>query len=257
MSYAARVLRTLALCVLLAACARVMRDPAEEALGGVVVDDTGAPIEGATVVAASGASATADARGRFVIPGLRDGEPLEANASGCFGAGGQASSRGVLLRLERVQAIEGRLVYRGRGVAEARVEARPGGGGGAETAFTDAEGRFLVGGLRPGRQHLRVELPAQARAESGAFLVGPASLEEAATAGTRGLTLVVPLGGSLAVTGEAGASMTLSGEGIAARRYPFDEQGAARFEAVPPGRYVVTVHGPKDAESYPVEVKAP
>ncbi|MGQ0612531.1 MAG: carboxypeptidase regulatory-like domain-containing protein [Planctomycetaceae bacterium] len=251
------MLRALALCLLLTACAGVVRDPDPPPLGGVVVDDAGAPVVGAIIVAAGGASATSDAQGRFVIPGLRDGEPLEANASGYFAAGGQASTRGVLLRLEPVRAIEGRVLYRGRGIAGARVEARPGGGGGAESAFTDAEGRFLVGGLRPGRQLLRIELPAQARGESGAFLVGPGSLQETATAGLVGLILEIPVGGNLAVTGDPGASVTLSGEGILERRYPLDETGSARFEAVPPGRYVVTVHGPRGLESYAVEVQAP
>lgn len=153
---------------------------------GRVVDDTGAPIAGASVrlgMMASPAAVTTDAQGRFEIrdvPGMT-GMPLLASRTGYVGRNGQREGQraihprtedlieGVEIVLVRAGVIVGRVFGAdGDPMVRAQVQAiRLGRSFGRQTVstngfpdFTDDRGAFRLYGLAPGEYYVSVRPPA-------------------------------------------------------------------------------------------------
>ncbi|MBN1774623.1 MAG: carboxypeptidase regulatory-like domain-containing protein [Deltaproteobacteria bacterium] len=158
-------------------------------ISGRVTDEAGTPIAGAEVSATSrgrgDAFASANADGTYELTGLRAGTfQVEADADGFVGAGRRdvrAGTSGVDFRLGRAGILAGRVIWRGSGspIEGAVVRAvspagragggfgrgggfgpgggrgggfGPGGGrGGGPSGVTDADGRFELTNVAPGR----------------------------------------------------------------------------------------------------------
>ncbi|HTD53111.1 MAG TPA: carboxypeptidase-like regulatory domain-containing protein, partial [Thermoanaerobaculia bacterium] len=164
---------------------------------GLVLDSSGSPVAGAIVVAGD-LAAESDAAGRYQISGVAPGarhiqtiwkEDFAARMDGVRVKAGEDVE--VTLKLSRAASLSGSVVEEKtkRPISGARVSilgaaARPFGAGTAErSAYTDARGRFRVGGLA-GRPYL-------VEANKEGYL--PASLPNVATsvakAGTANLAL--------------------------------------------------------------------
>lgn len=260
---------------------------------GAVRDPVGRPVKGATVrvldageggaaPAAGGLVTDAEGEVRFSAP---DGALLEARhpsfspARARLDAQAQASRRVILkLRAPGVAAssaasaeetIEGRVVdARGEGVGGALVRAayaddpphlarlRP-----APRAICDAEGRFLLEGLDPGRHDLAAVAEGLAPAEA-----------KGVASGARGVVLALAAAGGAirgavrdAATGEPVAAFTVL---VSARVGPlqrrlfttagvFDAAGHYEVRGLPPADYLVTVAGHGRALAAEVEVRIP
>jgi protocatechuate 3,4-dioxygenase beta subunit len=175
----------------------VLRLARGASIAGTVLDDRGRPVAGARVagfrdrelgpnVRVQGIDADAavetDANGYFVLSGI-EGEQvsLRAWAEGCASqtlAGVAVGTGNVTFRLDRLGRISGRLLdTEGRPLAGSQVSARVFNGavrsggpssrlpdldrlGGGDAAETDAEGRFELGGVRPGTVTLEARGPA-------------------------------------------------------------------------------------------------
>ncbi|HET6202676.1 MAG TPA: carboxypeptidase regulatory-like domain-containing protein [Planctomycetota bacterium] len=147
-------------------------DPAGE-IEGTLRSASGRPVAGGRASASPGGwggrGVDADAAGRFSIRGLAPGRyGIAALGEGC----GPASRADLDVRAGEVTRVDldlppesflsGRVVdEEGRGVARARVDARPNESLGSNPqelrygrAITDAEGRFRVGSLRSGKHDL-------------------------------------------------------------------------------------------------------
>lgn len=187
-------------------------------ISGRVTDREGRAIAGAEVSARSrgrgGASASTDADGTYEIEGLRSGTyDLEADADGYVAAEREdvrAGASGIDFRLGRSGVLAGRVVWRGSGSpiegAEVRAVAPgtsadrmppgggpggrgpgggPGGGrgrfggrGGGPSGLTDADGRFELRDVGPGRWAVEADAPGRAPARSREVTLEPGAWVE-------------------------------------------------------------------------------
>lgn len=250
-------------------------DPAEPApltgLAGTVLDASGAPAAGAAVTAVPlertnatpAAGAVADATGAFRLPHLPDGlYALLARADGA-GAGwlpfARAPAAGLTVRLAPAAGIAGRVVTpEGAPVAGAHVTADPEPGWretmqalgrtdrwrlGAPLAVattTDAEGRFALATLPPGRLSVTVEAADRVPAR-----------REGVVAPAADLLFVLDPGGALAVVVELAGEPPFPDVTFSLPALDLDRQAAAsggaataRFDGLPIGDLLVTADAP-------------
>lgn len=236
---------------------RDLRLSPEAVVEGRVVDAAGAPLGGVTVRVGANAlaSGSTDAGGVFRIAGLPGGrhtltveghlvEPAQEIAV----LPGQ-SLREVVVTVRSLATLAGLVRRGGVPVAGARVATGP--GLGAERAYSDAAGRFVLEGLRPGVT-VSLEVGGEALAtpvevELDRLAVEGVILELVATRPLRGQVLL----------GGGGGRASVSAIGPAASVW-VDSDEAGRFVlALPPGRYHVSAwRDGAAAASVPVEVAA-
>jgi protocatechuate 3,4-dioxygenase beta subunit len=242
----------------------VVLEPAGR-IAGTVVDESGRPVEGATVVIREPEAvlpgipggrlvggARADTEGRFAAEGLPPGRfRLQVAGTGYVSAeagpfelaAGEARE-GVEVVLRRGAALEGRITGpTGEPVAGADVRIVPHGGErGAAPARSDGEGRYRLEGIAEGRRKLHVSHPG--------FL--PAEREADVASGTSRLDFRLETGVEIAGRVISGASSSPV-PGAEVRLLPMevrrptpvktarsDPEGGFRFAGVPPGRYRLT-----------------
>jgi len=231
---------------------------------GTVVDDRGEPVtafelrvESAQDGGPEESQDFEDEGGRFLFARVGPGEwTVEARADGhiqleardlMLGAEGQE----VELRLERTATVSGRVLDPGGApVAGARVRAEVGTDGGnpwrgpsGPNDETDAEGRYLLEGLRPGTVDLSASREGWADSEDLVMQLAPGSSAE-------GTDLALRVGGTI-----IGTVLTPEGDGIAGKRVTWgsnamgfgsegetttDSAGAFRFDNVTPGEWAVS-----------------
>lgn len=206
-------------------------------LTGRILDRDDLPVPGARVTAAAAGltfPAAVSADGRFEVTGLPEGLAVSLD----YGAPGHrhgleriepdGGAEEIRLVLERVLTIAGRVRRKGREpVGRARIS------GGPIEVYTDAEGRFLIPGLRP----RTVELEVNPREETLAV----ARVE--VDAGARDVEVVLSPGHSLTVRADVPADARASvgidrlGDGPRVSKEAPAHDGSFRSARLPAGRY--------------------
>ncbi len=234
-------------------------------IAGWVLDSTGAPIEGATVEAADGASATSDADGRFRLDDLEPGtHRLDASADGFVVAGPEtmrrvevvlsedesaASVDDLELVLRRPATVRGRVQASGRALADARIGvyylSAEGLSDRLEPFVVDdvtrsgERGRFELDHVIPGRLRLLVEASDYAVTESRELYLEPGETHEG---------LVIDLDPSATLSGQVvdtegsavAAKLVLRGGSLGrSRTVDADSSGRFSFRDVPAGSYAL------------------
>ena len=273
-------------------------------ISGRVTDERGTAIVGAEVSARSrgrgSAFATTNADGTYELSGLRAGTfQVEADASGYVGAERpdvRAGATAVNFRLGQAGVLAGRVVWRGSGspIEGATVRAvtlggrggpgggrgGPGGGrgpfgGGGPSGVTDANGRFELKDVAPGRWVVEADAARRAPGTSREVTLEPAGKvddllvelgEGARVAGlvltdgdgrpVGGATVSISGGGRGQGWGRGMGAMFGRGGGAAAEPEPDGElsartDGAGRFELqhVAAGRRTVTATHPSHPQA--------
>lgn len=234
-------------------------------IAGKVVDRDGRPVGDATVwasvrrgfgiIPATGEvrrePTRSDARGEFLLPDVEAGEiEISAFASGYASTGGARTKTEPGIKVEGVEIVleaEARLVGEvfgsaGEVVAEARVSLgrRSGTGGFGGEVRSDGDGRFVLGGVPPGRHSVEAE-----HEEWGAT-----STDVDAKPGSNRLELrfgarseiggrVVDSNG-LGLAGASVAAQRVGGGFRAQRTATTDAQGLFRLRGLSQGQYEVT-----------------
>jgi hypothetical protein len=226
-------------------------------VSGVVIDVTGGPVAGAIVQATSGGedrarplsaqTATSDEQGRFVLAVQPGHIALLASAEGY--APGFASRTAPASDVEVIVApsssIRGLLVTdQGEPVANLRVLAQARGAG-MRQALSDDLGRFAISGLPPGSYQLRASGEGWLGDYPGTIALSVADAAEDIVVTVRRAASVR---GRLLADDEQPCAHGEVHLGPGARSYSVpvlhavsNLQGGVEFEAVPPGRYQVTV----------------
>ncbi len=186
-----------------------MQFPGGHAIAGRVIDDGGAPIEGAFVRLApaarpwGGAETISDTAGSFRLEGIRDGAYLARVSREGYAAPLEAATVTVKgedrldleLQLSRGGSIEGRITGLEEPLfAKLRVVAFPERGDSIAGAGVDHEGRFIISDLAPGRWSIEASVDSRGRRAHAQVKVG--------------------LGAPATVTLEFGGGFTLSGRAL-------------------------------------------
>ncbi len=218
---------------------------------GRVLDESGAPVPGATIEHVGLVDYRSDAEGRFVISRVSPvTRSFDVRAKGFLisrRGGLPVVAEGVIEGLDfvlsRGEILSGRVVdAEGQAVAAARIEAlTPSGSTGQET-LTDADGRFLLSGLERGiftvqvqkerflRKELKIPVPSQeSRITLDRMAVLRGRVQAQGGEDRRDWTLEISL---LGVPGTMETS-------------PVEIGGGGRFEAVlEPGKYLLQASAP-------------
>ena len=231
-------------------------------LGGVVVDEAGAPIEGATVELSTAfadsdypplkmtiTSLKTDARGRWrsaEVPDALGDVSLSISHPDYYQAAGEHPSRGDLRRvLTRGETVTGRVVGPGgRPIVGANVKLRSGSSSaGIADAKTDADGRFALLHARPGEFHVMAEADGFAPAfrdvqvkRGGGADAGEVAMEPGATLRVR----VVDAEGRPLSDARFSPSLVRGREWGSSFRAKTDAEGRAAWKDAPPGETTYT-----------------
>ncbi|MGH7162908.1 MAG: carboxypeptidase-like regulatory domain-containing protein [Planctomycetota bacterium] len=240
-----RTLLPLLLLALLAPACRHRQKSGPRSVLGKTIDEGLVGVGGAEVRLVIGdhsRAAQTDAAGWFAFHGVPLGDGwVEATASGYFGERRGIRSGMVVLHLERTRSIEGVVLFDGRPVEGAVVAAHPLPDGPAETGWSDAEGRFVVGGLRRGAHGVTVSLPPDARGADGAYLACRNDLRFSFEAGVGSARIEFPAGARVVVKTNF-SSVTIDGPAIVSRRYDVGPDRTLAVRGLPAGEYRVTFH---------------
>lgn len=209
-------------------------------VAGVVLSEAGAPIAGATVVAASpeadASPATSGADGSFVLRAFAAATlPITATAEG-FGSGSAVSVDGAPVRivLGGLRLVTGKVLQDGRGVAGAAVfadgaeVASSGRGGAFSVRLEDGSHRFAAAKGAARSPEEQVEVDGARGAPVLLALRAPSWLRVLAVDGAG-----QPLGGAEVNLALEGTGEELSGA--------TDAAGAYRFEPIPAGVHELSV----------------
>jgi len=247
----------------------VVEQPArrvELVITGRVVDSAGAPIASATVRCQQVHTKT-DKHGMFTCRGLPAGRPAhDASASdyvrpGIADSGAvqvaaapEAEARSVVLTLRRPGSLHGHVVASARPVAGANLEVLYRTAAGlqgsvgpfrlAGAAVSDAQGRFAIAGLAPGRIEVRARLGGDVSALSPVIdLREGQRIDDLLLRLQPGGTLsgVVRSRGGVGLAARVEVRPNVDGEGFAA---DCDVNGRFTIAGIPPGTWLVEVTAP-------------
>ena len=201
---------------------------------GIVVDTSGAPVEGATVYG-SGNSEDTDAHGRFTLVGL-DGGKTEVSATTSRGAarpvaldlpnGGRAEVRLVLVTSSLAGVLRD---SRGNPIEQAAIAASSVGSMDTHVVRTDERGAFDLGGVLPGDYEISVRRPNR---KHGFVTV------KTVTADNRNVVIVLP--DAVTVTGRVVANgKPATNAGVVVTDSPDDDRTTPAMVDPKTGRFVV------------------
>lgn len=235
--------------------------PGGARLHGRVVDDRGQPVTGATVTnldhggirsgprRGAAAAARTDADGNFSLSLTPGVHALVVHAAGFVSAVAEANAPSRQeIALESGSTVSGRVVdLVGAPVAGVRVAALDAGSlQRLGLAYTDADGRYTLTGLRSGLVRQRAEAPGRLGDGARTLYLGSADAAEAAAITLRPAASV---SGRLVVAGAAhtcsqGHARLISMENGAALDELAGPDGEVYFPAVAPGTYSVLAECP-------------
>jgi protocatechuate 3,4-dioxygenase beta subunit len=216
-------------------------------LTGAVVDLTGGPIAHAYVYTHASPPIETDDAGRFTLWVRRGGVEVHAMADGYTETAVQGSAPGeVVLSLTPESSIAGIVIDGGTGepIAGAVVQVTGERAPPALGDITDADGRFRVDRIEPGRYLLAATSPGRFGASDGAVLVGLAQHVDGAT-----LTLfpVARVEGRVMIAGQPPRPCAAPSGHLTSTRsfaqFPGHggTDGTLRIDAVVPGTYQVSI----------------
>jgi len=146
-------------------------------------------------------------------------------------------------------AIDGVVTFDGAALEGAMVEAV--GEDRVEAGWSDAEGKFAIGGLAEGEYRLVLTLPPDAKDPAGAYIVARRDASFPAEAGRTGFRIDLPAGAMVKIVTNF-PSVSIEGDGIIARRYDVPAEGTLQLRGFPAGRVRFYFHKP-DGGLQPVE----
>ncbi len=247
-----RSLATLLGAVLLAACGSTPEPvESEGVVTGAVLDEKGKPLASVVVTLRDPTTwkrhARTDKDGKYRFERVPYGPAyLESGASGRLPArrrisvrAGQAGPH--ILTLLATRTITGLIRFEGRSVEGAVVEATPQDGGLTETGWSDADGKYLVGGLKPGVYDVSVQLPPDLRDAEGAYIAQAGVPPVQASAGAKGVDIDIPTGARVRVQAKEGV-LRIEGKGLRTRRYDIGREGTLVIRGLLPGEFTFVLN---------------
>ena len=247
-----RSLATLLGAVFLAACGSTP-EPVESkgVITGAVLDEKGKPLADVVVTLRDPVSwklhTRTDKDGKYRFEGVPYGPAyIESAASGRLPARRRISVRAGqtgphILTLLATRTITGLIRFEGRPIEGAVVEATPQDGGLTETGWSDAEGKYLVGGLRPGVYSISVQLPPDLRDAAGAYIAQATAPPVEASAGAQGVHIDIPTGARVRIQAKEGV-LRVEGKRVRTRRYSIGREGTLVLRGLLPGEFTFVLN---------------
>ena len=238
--------------VLLAACGSTP-EPVESkgVVTGAVLDEKGKPLADVVVTLRDLSSwklqAHTDKDGKYRFEGVPYGPAyIESGSSGRLPARRRISVRASqtgphILTLLATRTITGLIRFEGRPIEGAVVEATPQDGGLTETGWSDVEGKYLVGGLKPGVYSISVQLPPDLRDAEGAYVAQAVAPPVEASSGAQGVDIDIPTGARVRVQAKEGV-LRVEGRRLRTRRYTIGREGTLVLRGLLPGEFTFVLN---------------